>query len=48
MQPWFGERLTVASAKKVFDADGTLTDEAIRDRLASFIRGFAGFVDERR
>ena len=48
MRPWFGERLTVASAKNVFDAEGRLTDEAVRKKLASFVKGFAEFADERR
>ena len=47
MRPWFGERLTVASARNVFDAEGRLTDEAVRKKLASFIKGFAEFVDGR-
>jgi len=48
MQPWFGERLTVASAKTVFDAEGRLVDAAVRQRLTSFVKGFTNFVDGRR
>jgi NAD(P)H-dependent FMN reductase len=43
-QPWFGAQLYVAGAGKVFDADGRMTDEAMRRRLADFMAGFAAFV----
>ena len=46
--PWFGGRLTVANAAKVFDADGKLIDETIRGRLLSFMKGFVAYVDERK
>jgi chromate reductase, NAD(P)H dehydrogenase (quinone) len=46
--PWFGGRLMVANAAKVFDADGKLVDEAIRGRLLSFMKGFVAYVDERK
>jgi chromate reductase len=46
--PWFGGRLAVPSASKVFDADGKLIDETIRGRLLSFMKGFVAFVDERK
>jgi chromate reductase, NAD(P)H dehydrogenase (quinone) len=46
--PWFGGRVMVASASKVFDADGRLIDEAVRGRLLSFMKGFVAFVDERK
>jgi len=42
--PWFGGRLMIANAAKVFDADGTLTDDVIRQRLVSFMKGFAAYV----
>jgi NAD(P)H-dependent FMN reductase len=48
MRPWFGERLTVAGARNVFDANGRLTDDAVRAGLASFIESFAEFVDASR
>lgn len=44
-RPWFGGRLMVAQAARVFDADGNLTDAGIRDRLAQFLAGFAAFVE---
>ena len=46
--PWFGGRLMVANAAKMFDADGKLVDEMIRGRLLSFMKGFVAYVDERK
>jgi NAD(P)H-dependent FMN reductase len=43
--PWFGGRLQVSGAGKVFDAEGTLVDTAIRGRLADFVAGFAAFAE---
>jgi NAD(P)H-dependent FMN reductase len=45
-RPWFGGRLTVSGASKVFDADGKLIDEKIRQQLTSFMAGFAKFAAE--
>jgi len=42
--PWFGGRLMVSNAAKVFDSEGQLIDEATRSRLKAFMNGFAGFV----
>lgn len=39
--PWFEDRLMVARAGSVFDAEGGLVDEDIRKRLEGFIAGFA-------
>lgn len=38
---WSGKRLMLPKAETLFDADGTLTDEAARDRLRAFIKAFA-------
>lgn len=46
--PWFGGRMTLASAAAVFDDQGRLHDEATRARLQLFVNGFAAFVSERR
>lgn len=43
-RPWFEGRLMVSRAQSVFDAEGNLTDETTRQRLAQFIAGFAAFV----
>src|SRR5205814_1588711 len=39
--PWWGARVLVSSAAKVFDADGRLTDEAIRSPLEADVRALA-------
>jgi chromate reductase, NAD(P)H dehydrogenase (quinone) len=46
--PWFGGRLMVANAAKIFDVDGKLIDDTIRGRLLSFMKGFVAYVDERK
>jgi chromate reductase, NAD(P)H dehydrogenase (quinone) len=47
MAPWFGGRMLVPSAARVFDQDGRLIDETTRERLRKFVNGFAVFVAER-
>jgi NAD(P)H-dependent FMN reductase len=42
--PWFGARMMVSRAGAVFDAEGNLTDEAVRAQLRQFLAGFTGFV----
>lgn len=44
MRPWLDGRLMVSRGSEVFDADGNLTDERTRERLASFIAGFADSI----
>lgn len=46
--PWFGGRLMVSNAAKVFDSEGQMIDETTRTRLESFMNGFAAFVSDRR
>jgi chromate reductase, NAD(P)H dehydrogenase (quinone) len=41
---WTGGRMIVSGAGKAFDADGTLLDEIVRERLGQFLAGFAGFI----
>ena len=41
---WTGGRLQVARAKDVFDADGRLVDEKIRERLENFLAEFVEFL----
>jgi chromate reductase, NAD(P)H dehydrogenase (quinone) len=43
-RPWFGGRLMASRAHTLFDADGALTDDALRKQLTEFVRGFAAFV----
>jgi NAD(P)H-dependent FMN reductase len=42
--PWFGGRLTVPNAAKVFDDHGRIIDDAIRSRLDAFVKGFIEFA----
>jgi NAD(P)H-dependent FMN reductase len=48
MRPWFGGRLLVSGAGKVFDAQGRLVDELVRAQLEAFIAGFEAFVGTQR
>jgi hypothetical protein len=43
-QPWFGPRVHVSNAAKVFDADGRILDESVRASVAKFLSGFSDFV----
>jgi len=38
--PWFGGRMMLPQAGSAFNADGQLTDEDARRRLARFVNGF--------
>jgi chromate reductase, NAD(P)H dehydrogenase (quinone) len=42
--PWFGAKLYVSNAPKVFDEGGQLTDEKTRSQLQAFLKGFAAFA----
>ena len=48
MRPWFEGRVNVSGAGKVFDTDGRVADEAIRERIRTFVEGFTAFVDSQR
>ena len=41
---WFGPRLLVSGADRVFDKEGHLTDEGVRKQLTSFVNGFVEFI----
>ena len=43
-RPWFEGRLMIAGAGKVFDADGHVVDDAARERIRTFVDGFAAFA----
>ena len=45
---WFGPRLAVSRAGSVFDADGNLTDERVREQVTAFIQGFSEFTQQGR
>lgn len=44
MRPWFEGRLMVSRAGSVFDEEGNLTDDSLRERLEGYMAGFAAFV----
>ena len=43
-KPWFGGRVTVSGAKRVFDESGQLVDEEVRSQLRNYVAGFVGFI----
>lgn len=45
---WTGGRMLVSRAGSVFDAQGEITDAAVRDNLRKFVEGFVGHVEARR
>ncbi len=44
---WMAGRLMVSRAGTVFDADGHLVDDKVREQLQAFMQGFADFVRKR-
>lgn len=44
---WHGKRLLVSRAGGVFDGDGNLTDEKVKEQLRGFLNGFTEFVARR-
>jgi len=44
LQLWTGQQLFVAGAGPLFDADGRLTDERTRTRVAKFVAEFVAYV----
>jgi chromate reductase len=42
--PFFGARVQVASAGKLFDEDGRLVDPAVRGQVEKYMAAFAAFV----
>ncbi len=45
MAPWFGGRVQVSGADKVFAEDGRLLDEQVKKQLQGFLAGFAQFIE---
>ena len=43
-RPYFGGRLMVSGARKLFDEQGELQDEETRERLRTFLEGFIAFA----
>jgi NAD(P)H-dependent FMN reductase len=48
MRPWFGGRILVSGAARVFNESGNLLDEKLRQQLQSFMAGFARFASQPR
>jgi NAD(P)H-dependent FMN reductase len=46
--PFFGARVLVTRAGGSFDAEGTLTSDDVRDRVRTYLEGFAAFVERNR
>jgi len=44
--PYFGGRLELASAGKVFDGSGEIVDAKVKELLGKYVAGFAKFVAE--
>ncbi|MGD8710132.1 MAG: NADPH-dependent FMN reductase [Ectothiorhodospiraceae bacterium] len=44
-RPYFGGRVMVSRAGRVFDDEGGLTDSQVRDQLRQYVEGFAAFVE---
>jgi chromate reductase, NAD(P)H dehydrogenase (quinone) len=44
-RPWFGGRMMVSRAGKLFTDSGELGDEQARSNLRDFLRGFVAFVE---
>ncbi len=45
---WTGGRLMVSHADKVFDREGSLADDKVKEQLAGFLKGFAEHVAGRK
>ncbi len=48
MDLWSGGRLLVSRAGGVFDDNGALKDDAVREQLRRFLEGFAAFAASRK
>jgi hypothetical protein len=46
--PFFGARVQVPGAGKVFDEHGTLTDPTVRGQVEKYMAGFVQFVTRHR
>ena len=44
-QTWFGPRVYVSNATKVFDAEGRLVDSAVRESVRKHLLGFSEFIE---
>jgi NAD(P)H-dependent FMN reductase len=44
MRPWFEGAVLISDAGRVFDSDGRVADTATRQRIRTFVEGFAVFA----
>lgn len=47
VSPWYGGRMSVSGAGKVFDSSGKIVDEEVKKQLQTFVNGFAEAVSKR-
>jgi chromate reductase len=47
-KPWFGAKLLVSNADKVFNAQGELIDDKVKAQLQKFLQGFVAFVESNK
>lgn len=48
MRLWSGRKLLVSRAQHAIDGSGVITDDALREQLAGFVRGFADYAAANR
>ena len=44
MRPWFEDGVLISDAGRVFDSEGRVADAATRERIRTFVEGFAVFA----
>jgi len=47
-KPWFGAKMLVSNADKMFNDKGDLVDEKIKSQLQKYLQGFVEFIDAGR
>ncbi len=45
-KPWFGAKMLVSYADKVFNAQGELVDDKIKSQLQKYLQGFVEFIEQ--
>ncbi len=48
MRPWFEDGVLISDAGRLFDSDGRVADAATRQRIRTFLAGFAVFAGVQR
>ncbi len=43
-RPWFGGRLVISRANSIFNKEGEIVDDDVRNQLQRFMRGFVEFI----